>query len=389
MRAFMQRQRTGSSRDGEGRAPAARFPLQAKLAVSAPGDAHEQEADRVADSVMRGQHLGPAGIGNVTRSAQPKLYRVVANVDEARDSAIPETDTGTARPADEMVQRSAAGAAGPSATGEAGPIGPHFESSLQRAVDRGGQALPASARAFMERRVGWDFSSIRIHSDAESDVLARSVQARAFTVGRDVFFARSEYRPESHEGKRLLAHELVHTMQQSDGRVARQIQRMPCSAYTGYDASQPLAGYNCAGMATRTYRDIAPTTALYDAIAANFTGTMSPVANCGPGSIKFWVWDYDISFVDDRGISQGAAHPDFHTVAGRMTARGTDPTDVYSKNGHRPVYGPGTGPSFRPPVRERATISAPSEAPVDTPDGHPVFKLRNNMTEQISCANCT
>jgi hypothetical protein len=356
------------------------FPLQTKLAVSAPGDALELEADRIADAMMRGEQAGPPGRVHGPSGAQPKLYRAVANLEDALDS-VTSLGSAAAAPAEEEVQRSA--------TGTAAPVGPQFESSLHHAVQRGGgEALPGATRSFMERSVGWDFSSIRIHRDAQADALARGVQARAFTIGRDVFFARSEYSPETHEGKRLLAHELVHTMQQSDDRVARQIQRTACSDYTGYDSAQPLTGYNCAGLATRTYRDISPTSALYDAIVANFNGAMSPVANCRAGSVKFWVWDYDISFVDDRGLPQGGPLPDFHTVAGRMDALGGEPTNVYSKNGHRPVYGPGTGPSFRPPARERATISAPSEASVNTTDGHPVFKLRTNMTESIGCAEC-
>jgi hypothetical protein len=79
---------------------------------------------------------------------------------------------------------------------------------------------------------------------------------------------------------------------------------------------------------------------------------------------------------------------DFHIVAGRVDATGNDPTDVYSKNRRRPVYGPGTGPNFRPPNRDRATSNDQNEQPITTPQGHPVFKVRSNMSESITCAQC-
>ncbi|HLL91769.1 MAG TPA: DUF4157 domain-containing protein [Solirubrobacteraceae bacterium] len=77
----------------------------------------------------------------------------------------------------------------------------------------GGGTLDAGARARMEPLVG-PTGDVRVHSDAVADALARSVQARAFTTGRDVFFARGEYRPGTADGDRLIAHELAHVSQQ-------------------------------------------------------------------------------------------------------------------------------------------------------------------------------
>jgi Domain of unknown function (DUF4157) len=66
----------------------------------------------------------------------------------------------------------------------------------------------------MEAVVGQSLSDVRVHNGPEADHLSRAVQARAFTTGRDVFFARGEYRPSTASGQQLLAHELTHVAQQ-------------------------------------------------------------------------------------------------------------------------------------------------------------------------------
>ena len=78
-----------------------------------------------------------------------------------------------------------------------------------------GQPLDRSTRAFMEPRFGHDFSGVRVHTDARAAESARAVNALAYTVGRDVVFGAGQYMPGTMGGKRLLAHELTHTIQQS------------------------------------------------------------------------------------------------------------------------------------------------------------------------------
>jgi Domain of unknown function (DUF4157) len=77
-----------------------------------------------------------------------------------------------------------------------------------------GQPLDANTRAFFEPRFGHDFSRVRVHSDARAAESARLLNASAYTVGSDLVLARGEYKPQSPEGKRLLAHELAHVVQQ-------------------------------------------------------------------------------------------------------------------------------------------------------------------------------
>ena len=84
----------------------------------------------------------------------------------------------------------------------------------------GGAPLDKDTRGFMESRLGADFSDVRVHTDAKASDSARSVQAYAYTVGNDVVFQSGKYEPESDSGKRTLAHELTHVVQQRSGPVA-------------------------------------------------------------------------------------------------------------------------------------------------------------------------
>src|SRR5512134_3274935 len=77
-----------------------------------------------------------------------------------------------------------------------------------------GQPLDAATRAFMEPRFGVDFGGVRVHADARAAESARAVNALAYTVGRSVVFGAGQYAPSTAQGQRLLAHELVHTLQQ-------------------------------------------------------------------------------------------------------------------------------------------------------------------------------
>src|SRR6185503_7972817 len=76
-----------------------------------------------------------------------------------------------------------------------------------------GQPLDLTTRAFFEPRFGHDFSNVRVHTDSRASNSARSVAARAYTVGRDIVFSDGHYSPGTREGKSLLAHELTHVAQ--------------------------------------------------------------------------------------------------------------------------------------------------------------------------------
>jgi Domain of unknown function (DUF4157) len=89
----------------------------------------------------------------------------------------------------------------------------------------GGRSLPASERGFFEPRLESSFESVRIHDGSAADAAARAVRARAFTLGQDIVFAQGEYNPGTDAGRKLLAHELVHVVQQSGHRASPRIQR--------------------------------------------------------------------------------------------------------------------------------------------------------------------
>ncbi len=81
-------------------------------------------------------------------------------------------------------------------------------------LNSSGKPLDAGTRAFMEPRFGQDFSNVRVHTDARAAESAQAVNALAYTVGRDVVFGMGQYAPATSSGRQLLAHELVHTIQQ-------------------------------------------------------------------------------------------------------------------------------------------------------------------------------
>jgi hypothetical protein len=83
----------------------------------------------------------------------------------------------------------------------------------------GGSALDQPTRSFMESRLGADFGDVRVHTGAKATEAARSVQAHAYTVGSDVVFQDGQYNPGSDSGKKMLAHELTHVVQQRQGPV--------------------------------------------------------------------------------------------------------------------------------------------------------------------------
>lgn len=160
------------------------------LKVSQPNDAAEIEADNTAERVLR----MPAG--------GPKT----------------ETYEGT------RIQRN------------------ENKTSMPGAGLSGGQPLDAINRAFFEARLGADLGGVRIHTGEQAAGSARSYDALAYTVGQDIVFGAGQFDPHSHSGKKLLAHELVHTVQQGSGRVSREVQRQPAPK-----PAAPTYGKSCSG----------------------------------------------------------------------------------------------------------------------------------------------
>jgi Domain of unknown function (DUF4157)/Bacterial protein of unknown function (DUF922) len=198
---------------------------QAKLEVSEPGDPYELEADRVADQVMRMAEPYSSGwLG--TSTSRTALQRKCEECEE-EDKKKEEEEGHIDEDEKKKVQRKASGP---------GVSVPERAVAITRS---GGQPLDAETRAFMEPRFGFEFSKVRIHADSSAAGAARSINARAYTVGSDVAFAAGQYSPRSSEGRRLLAHELAHVVQQRGGSEA--VQRAPGPTDAGAVAGAPAS----------------------------------------------------------------------------------------------------------------------------------------------------
>jgi len=93
-------------------------------------------------------------------------------------------------------------------------VTPGIESNIN-SLKGSGQPLPESTRSYFEPRFGYDFSGVRVHTDSKASETAKSINAKAFTTGKDVVFGTNQYTPKTDSGKYLLAHELTHVIQQS------------------------------------------------------------------------------------------------------------------------------------------------------------------------------
>ncbi len=93
---------------------------------------------------------------------------------------------------------------------------PIVPATVNHTVSGPGQVLPVDLRGELESAFAFDFGHVRVHTDRQAELSACAVGARAYTVANHVVFGRGTYAPETADGKRLIAHELAHVVQQSD-----------------------------------------------------------------------------------------------------------------------------------------------------------------------------
>ena len=146
--------------------------LQTKLRINEPGDIYEQEADRVADQVL-------------AMPVQPGFTSAPTRIQGYKGQGADQIDAAP--------------------------------SSVDRALASPGRPLEATPLQDMEQRFGYDFSSVRVHTDTTAAESAHAVSARAYTMGYHIVFGQGQYTPQTSAGKKLLAHELTHVLQQSGG----------------------------------------------------------------------------------------------------------------------------------------------------------------------------
>jgi hypothetical protein len=191
--------------------------IRASMRVSRPSDPAEREAESTARRVVAMPpplRLMPVG------EKQPLQAALAAAVPVPR----PALPAGSAAP--------------PTRGAPSDETSPEIAAAVRSELG-GGRPLPAAVAAFMAPRFKADFSAVRIHTGGKAANLATRLGARAFTFGRDIFFGRGEFRPETDEGRELIAHELTHTLQQQAAvqRAAAQDSPMP-----PYDLAVPELG---------------------------------------------------------------------------------------------------------------------------------------------------
>jgi Domain of unknown function (DUF4157)/OmpA family len=164
------------------------------LKIGQPDDAFEREADRTADEVINGAGTAQWSFPRV--SVEPRLQRKCSCASGEEDCEECKSK-GT-------LQRKAAGMAEMS----------QAPTIVHDVLRSGGTPLDRTTRSFMERRFGHDFGDVRIHSDARAAESARAVGALAYTVDNKIAFDSGRYAPHTQQGRKLLAHELTHVVQQ-------------------------------------------------------------------------------------------------------------------------------------------------------------------------------
>lgn len=179
--------------------------IQRKLTIGASDDPLEQEADRIADQVL--SMPANSAIG----SAPPRVQRFT-------EQPVGQTDTSPA--------------------------------SVDRVLANSGSPLEPLLKADMEQRFGHDFSGVRVHSGTAAEQSAKDVNAHAYTVGHNVVFGAGQFTPKTREGRRLIAHELTHVVQQradtsqAQRKVVDDDAHLPCRAVAGRSAAYVSAREN-------------------------------------------------------------------------------------------------------------------------------------------------
>ncbi|HKI43804.1 MAG TPA: DUF4157 domain-containing protein [Balneolales bacterium] len=191
------------SENKTGRKPA----VQAKLRLNKPGDQYEQEADAMANKVVR-MERSPLSRQDVPTASLvgPSIQRKCAHCEEEEKK--------------KHIMRK-----------EGSYTGNESESSqfiAELNTTKGvGDHLSNATRASMKSVFGIDFSAVRIHTDATANKLSRNINALAFTVGHDIYFGAGRFAPQTSSGRHLLAHELTHVVQQAQTSPAF-VQRLTC-----------------------------------------------------------------------------------------------------------------------------------------------------------------
>ncbi len=194
-------------------------PVQPKLKISEPNDPYEQEAERISSQIMKMPDRStdeeePVQTSSLINTITPLIQCSEEEEEEARPRLLQRQ--GNEDDKEEYAQTK---------QDFVRPGAPAGLASRIQTIKRGGQPLPASDRSFFEPKFGTSFKNVKIHTDTHSSEAAGSINAKAFTAGQNIVFGQGQYSPGTDSGKRLLAHELTHVVQQSNGSLSQNVQR--------------------------------------------------------------------------------------------------------------------------------------------------------------------
>src|SRR5690606_10460355 len=181
-----------------------------KLEIGDTDDPLEREADQIADEVMRPSAWHPRKNATFLRpaafSGNPRFIARHERRSHETEAREIHRSCASCSAEDEELRRD------PSPGQRGGVASDGFANRVRTRVRQGGASLPSQARDFIEPRLRVGLGGIRVHSDPEAGSLAREINARAFTLGQDIFFAPGQLQLQTPTGMRLVAHEIAHTV---------------------------------------------------------------------------------------------------------------------------------------------------------------------------------
>ncbi len=192
--------------------------FQAKFTVNEAGDTFEKEADAVADAVTAGKQSGT----DIRKKKITSIQRLSTATEEEKPGTSDERmredkEIQEKHEEEDTVQKKAERNTASSV---------NITSSIDNASGKGGR-LPKKSLGEMNSLFGTDFSGVKVHTDSDAEKMNEALKAKAFTHGKDIFFSKDNYAPDSLEGKRLLAHELTHVVQQDGVAHPESIHKKP------------------------------------------------------------------------------------------------------------------------------------------------------------------
>ncbi len=190
--------------------------FQPKLTINQPNDFYEQEADVVSEHVMqmpfsknKNAFFKPFNISSL--ESYININRLCEDCEEKEKLQRKKDSTGKVNAGNELE-------------------------SFVEGLNSGGDALPDNTRSFFEPRFGYDFSDVKVHTNSEANQSAQSINALAYTSGNNIVFNKNQFSPETDSGKKLLAHELTHVVQQNAFSNFSSVQR---TIGDGHDLNSP------------------------------------------------------------------------------------------------------------------------------------------------------